>query len=98
MINRKLCPIPTLAVLFLLGVCAALKPEPRLPRTTAAAETRRDLLAAGLRPGAIEGPRGSLRYFEGGKGKTVVLLHGSGSQAGHDRIPSGTSATRGRGR
>jgi pimeloyl-ACP methyl ester carboxylesterase len=76
-------PFPLLALAaLLLASCAAQTPEPRLPQTTAAAETRSALLAAGLRPGTIEGPRGTLRYYEGGKGKTVVLLHGSGSQAG----------------
>jgi pimeloyl-ACP methyl ester carboxylesterase len=48
------------AALFFLASCAAQTPEPRLPRTTAAAETRNALLAAGLRPGTIEGPRGTL--------------------------------------
>jgi pimeloyl-ACP methyl ester carboxylesterase len=90
MTPRRLCPFLGLAALFLLGGCAGLTREPRLPRTTAPAETRRDLLAAGLRPGTIEGPRGALHYFEGGSGKTVVLLHGSGSQAGdwHDVVPA----------
>ncbi|MEA2600161.1 MAG: hypothetical protein QOF89_1153 [Acidobacteriota bacterium] len=87
---RRLYPFLTFAALLLLAGCAALKPEPRLPRTTAAVETRRDLLASGLRPGTIEGPRGTLHYFEGGAGKTLVLLHGSGSQAGdwHDVVPT----------
>ena len=67
---------------LLLGGCAAQTPEPRLPQTTAATDTRHALEAAGLRPGTMNGPRGNLSYFEGGKGKTVVLLHGSGSQAG----------------
>jgi pimeloyl-ACP methyl ester carboxylesterase len=90
MTPQRLCPFLALAALLLLGGCAGLTHEPRLPRTTAPAETRRDLLTAGLRPGTIEGPRGMLRYFEGGEGKTVVLLHGSGSQAGdwHDVVPA----------
>jgi pimeloyl-ACP methyl ester carboxylesterase len=81
-------PIPALASLLVAG-CAAQTPEPRLPKTTAAPETRAALVSAGLRPGTVEGPRGSLRYYEGGAGKTVVLLHGSGSQAGdwHDVVP-----------
>lgn len=70
-----------LAALPLLASCAARTPEPRLPQSTAA-QTRRALLDAGLRSGTIEGPRGALRYYEGGQGRTVVLLHGSGSQAG----------------
>ena len=75
------------AALLLLGSCAAQTPEPRLPQTTAPAQTRAALEAAGLRAGTIEGPRGTLHYYEGGEyeggeGKTVVLLHGSGSQAG----------------
>ena len=71
-----------LAALLLLAGCAAQTPEPRLPQAATVAETRSALVAAGLRPGTIEGPRGALRYYEGGAGKTVVLLHGSGSQAG----------------
>jgi pimeloyl-ACP methyl ester carboxylesterase len=57
---------------------------------TVAADTRLALVAAGLRPGSIAGPRGTLRYFEGGEGRTVVLLHGSGSQAGdwHGVVPA----------
>ena len=88
--KRRLCPFLALAALLLLGSCAGQIREPRLPRTTAAAETRRDLLASGLRSGTIDGPRGTLHYFEGGEGKTVVLLHGSGSQAGdwHDVVPA----------
>lgn len=82
----RLFPILALAALPLLVGCAAQTPEPRLPPVTAAEQTRSALVAAGLRPGTIEGPRGTLRYyeggFEGGEGKTVVLLHGSGSQAG----------------
>src|SRR5215218_8467802 len=74
--------LPILPALLLLGSCAAQTPEPRLPRSTAPAQTRGALEAAGLRAGTIEGPRGALRYYEGGEGKTVVLLHGSGSQAG----------------
>lgn len=60
----------------------ARTPEPRLPVATTAEQDRRALEAAGLRPGTISGPRGTLRYYEGGKGKTVVLVHGSGSHAG----------------
>src|SRR5689334_20389960 len=70
------------AALPLLAGCAGRTPEPRLPATTAAEQTRNALVAAGLRPGTIEGPLGQLHYFEGGEGKTVVLLHGTGGQAG----------------
>jgi pimeloyl-ACP methyl ester carboxylesterase len=87
---RTLGPVLALAALFLVGGCAARTSEPRLPREVAAGETRGALLAAGLRPATIEGPRGTLRYFEGGSGETVVLLHGSGSQAGdwHGVVPA----------
>lgn len=78
----RLLPVLVLAAAPLLGSCAVRTVEPRLPQMASAAETRRALVAAGLRPGTVEGPRGKLRYYEGGKGKTVVLLHGSGSQAG----------------
>lgn len=80
--SNRFLPVLTLAALPLLGGCAARTPEPRLPSLVAAEQTREALVVAGLRPGTIEGPRGALRYFEGGKGKTAVLLHGSGSQAG----------------
>ena len=81
--NRiRLLPVLALAMASLLAGCAGQTPEPRLPATMGAEQTRSALVAAGLRPGTVEGPRGALRYFEGGKGKTVVLLHGSGSQAG----------------
>lgn len=70
------------AAVLLLASCAVRTLEPRLPQTTSVDETRGALVAAGLRPGTVEGPRGGLRYYEGGKGKTMVLLHGSGSQAG----------------
>lgn len=86
----RLLPVLALAALPLLGGCASRTLEPRLPQTTAAAETRSALLAAGLRFGTIEGPRGALRYYEGGEGRTLVLLHGSGSQAGdwHGVVPA----------
>ena len=80
--RARLLALLVLAAAPLLGNCAVHTREPRLPQTTVAAETRRALVAAGLRPGTIEGPRGGLRYYEGGQGQTVVLLHGSGSQAG----------------
>ena len=80
--GRRLLPVLILAALPLVGSCAARTPEPRLPVATTVEQTRRALEAAGLRPGTIEGPRGALRYYEGGKGKTVVLVHGSGSHAG----------------
>ncbi len=85
-----LLPIPALAAVVLLAGCAAQTPEPRLPQATAPTQTRNALVAAGLQPGTIEGPLGTLRYYEGGKGKTVVLLHGSGSQAGdwHGVVPA----------
>lgn len=78
------------AAAVLLASCATRTAEPRLPATTAPAQTRSALIAAGLRPNTIEGPRGSLRFYEGGQGKTVVLLHGSGSQAGdwHGVVPA----------
>jgi pimeloyl-ACP methyl ester carboxylesterase len=86
----RLLPILAAPTLCLLASCAAQTPEPRLPQTTTPADTRAALVTAGLRAGTIEGPRGTLRYYEGGEGKTVVLLHGSGSQAGdwHGVVPA----------
>jgi pimeloyl-ACP methyl ester carboxylesterase len=76
--------------LFLLAGCATHTPEPRLPQAAAPAQTRSSLVDAGLHPGTLEGPLGTLRYYEGGRGRTVVLLHGSGSQAGdwHGVVPA----------
>ena len=52
-----------------------------IPRTPAAA--REALLAAGLRAAEVPAPHGPLHYFEGGRGdRTLVLIHGSGRQAG----------------
>lgn len=65
-----------LAALLLCASCTASTPEPRLPRTTA-----KTLLDAGLQHATIESPGGELHYYEGGRGKTVVLLHGSGTKA-----------------
>jgi pimeloyl-ACP methyl ester carboxylesterase len=70
------------AAALLLASCAGQTAEPRLPATTVPAQTRAALVAAGLHPETLQGPRGPLRYYEGGRGKIVVLLHGSGSQAG----------------
>lgn len=92
--DPRFVPILALAALPLIAGCAAQTPEPRLPRIVTVADSRSALEAAGLRPGMIEGPRGTLRYFEGGfeggDGGTVVLLHGSGSHAGdwHQVIPA----------
>jgi len=79
-----------LSASLVLAGCAGQIPEPRLPQTTAAPESRSALLAEGLHPGKIDGPLGTLNFFEGGHGKTVVLLHGSGSQAGdwHGVVPA----------
>lgn len=87
---EALLVVLAVGALPLLASCAARTPEPHLPQATAVAQTRHALLAAGLRSGTIEGPRGALRYYEGGEGKTVVLLHGSGSQAGdwHGIVPA----------
>lgn len=72
-----------LAALLLCTSCAIQTLEPHLPPKPA--EGRDALVDAGLRPGTIEAPGGALHYYEsdyeGGRGKTVVLLHGSGSQA-----------------
>jgi pimeloyl-ACP methyl ester carboxylesterase len=87
----RLLPIPAFAAaLLFLGSCAAGTPEPRLPQAATAAQTRSALLATGLTPGTLQGPLGTLRYYEGGEGKTVVLLHGSGRQAGdwHGVVPA----------
>lgn len=86
----RLLPVLMLAALSWLAGCAAQTPEPRLPQAVTAAQTRQALLSAGLRPGRIEGPRGAIRYYEGGEGRTVVLVHGTGSHAGdwHGVVPA----------
>lgn len=95
--SPRTCPagITVAFALLLFAGCAASAPEPRLPETTTGQDA---LLAAGLRPGTIAGPRGALHYYEGdyegdhegGHGKTVVLLHGSGTQASdwHGVVPA----------
>lgn len=87
--GHRFLPILALAALPLMG-CAAQTPEPRLPQAATIPEARQALEAAGLRPGTIQGPRGAIRYYEGGEGKTVVLVHGSGSHAGdwHGVVPA----------
>lgn len=44
--------------------------------------TRRTLAGLGLQKKEIETGAGSLVYFEGGRGPTLVLVHGAGHQAG----------------
>lgn len=87
--GHRFLPILALAALPLVG-CAAQTPEPRLPQAATISEAREALEAAGLRPGTVTGPRGAIRYYEGGEGKTVVLVHGSGSHAGdwHGVVPA----------
>ncbi len=80
--GTRIVPVLTLAALPLLAGCAARTAEPRLPALSAMDQTRSALVTAGLEAGTLEGPRGTLRYFEGGEGKTLVLVHGSGSQSG----------------
>lgn len=80
--TRRMVPILALSSLCLLASCAAHTPEPRLPQLATPADTRAALVKAGLRASTIADPLGVLHYYEGGEGKTVVLLHGSGSQAG----------------
>ncbi len=48
----------------------------------APAERRAALERAGLRAETIEAPRGPLRVYAGGRGPTVVLVHGTAGQAG----------------
>lgn len=44
--------------------------------------TRRALGSAGLEHRTVDGPRGEQSFWDGGQGRTLVLLHGMGDQAG----------------
>ena len=62
------------------GGHAAPRPLPAL--VMAPADRRAALADAGLHAETIDAPAGPLRVFAGGRGPTVVLVHGSGGQAG----------------
>ncbi|MDY7091972.1 MAG: alpha/beta hydrolase [Acidobacteriota bacterium] len=44
--------------------------------------TRRALGSSGLEHRTVDGPRGEQSFWDGGQGRTLVLLHGMGDQAG----------------
>jgi len=77
-------------VLFVtsIGVCALAacgghrRPQAVPALVTAPADRRAALADAGLRAETVPAPAGPLRVFTGGRGPMVVLVHGSGGQAG----------------
>jgi len=71
-----------LALAMVLAGCA-MTGTARTPVPLSVADARQGLLRAGLHAAAVETAHGTLRYFEGGRGsRTLVLIHGSGRQAG----------------
>jgi len=80
--------IVTVLLAAAIGVCALAAcgghPRPQaVPALVMAPADRRAALAdAGLRAETVAAPAGPLRVFTGGRGPTVVLVHGSGGQAG----------------
>jgi pimeloyl-ACP methyl ester carboxylesterase len=67
------------ALLALLAVGCTPLPA---PTAGPAADPRAELLRRGFRADAIAGPLGSLRFFRAGRGPLLVLIHGTGRQAG----------------
>lgn len=79
--NVKLLLAAVVAVLVLAAV--ALLAWARLrPLSAHAAAGRRALAKAGLSKATVASPAGPQRYWRGGSGPVVVLLHGAGDQAG----------------
>lgn len=71
-------------VVLALAACGGNGPQPRaIPALVMAPADRRAALAdAGLRAETVLAPAGPLRVFVHGMGPPVVLVHGSGGQAG----------------
>ncbi len=73
----------TLAVIALsVSPCSATEPGEGSPLTRRDSERLAALGAAGLERQSLETDVGRLVYWEGGEGKPLVLLHGSGDSGG----------------
>ncbi len=64
------------------AVVAAMVATWARPLSVLAAVGRARLGRAGLERRTLDTPAGPLRYWDGGRGRAVVLLHGAGDQAG----------------
>jgi len=86
MVRRRSATAVAVPLLALVAGCAARTAGTAartIPAfTSVAAERRAALESAGLRAESVAGPAGPLRVFVGGRGPTVVLLHGTGVHAG----------------
>lgn len=87
--SKKLPALLAFTCALLVGCASAPTVQSLAELETAG---RRALRSAGLRAETVAGPRGDLRVFEsaGRAGSTLVLLHGSGTQAGdwHQVVPA----------
>jgi len=67
---------------LILGCGGNAAPQTVPALVMAPADRRAALADAGLRAETVQAPAGPLRVYVGGRGPTVVLVHGSGGQAG----------------
>lgn len=72
----------TAALVLVLALACAGRQPPAGPPLSAPAARRAALADAGLRASTVAAPAGALRFFGGGHAPTLVLVHGSGGQAG----------------
>jgi 4,5:9,10-diseco-3-hydroxy-5,9,17-trioxoandrosta-1(10),2-diene-4-oate hydrolase len=72
----------TAGLALALALACAGRQAPAGPPLSTPAARRAALEEAGLHGSTVPAPLGPLRYFSGGRGPTVVLVHGSGGQAG----------------
>jgi pimeloyl-ACP methyl ester carboxylesterase len=84
---RRRCAAAAALPLLAFGAGCAARAAGTAPRaipsfTAVAAERRVALESAGLRAETVAGAAGPLRVFVGGRGPTVVLVHGTGVHAG----------------
>lgn len=81
--GRSFGKLSLVAAAVTAAACASMSPSSHRGAIPAPSEARRALVRAGLRPELVPTQAGPLRVFAGGRGaRTVVLLHGSGRQAG----------------
>ncbi|HWR16946.1 MAG TPA: alpha/beta hydrolase [Terriglobales bacterium] len=71
-----------IAGILVLGIVAVIGFSWMRPLTVAAWMNRRALTKAGFVKTQIDSAAGKQRMFVGGKGPTIILLHGAGDQAG----------------